>query len=43
MHVEMITNETEFKIKKALFNNLPLKVMEAISQVPYIGNQQLAD
>ena len=31
MHVEMLPSETEIKLKKKLFNELPLKALEIAS------------
>ena len=33
----MIDSETEFKLKKKLFNELPLKALEVASKIPKIG------
>ena len=37
MHVEMISNQTEYNVKKQMFNTIPLKIAEFTSMVPQIG------
>jgi hypothetical protein len=41
VYVEFIKNETEFLIKKKLFNEIPLKIAELTSKLPKIGNPQM--
>ena len=40
-YLEMIDNRTEFKLRKQLFNAIPLKILEFTSKLPIVGSTQI--
>lgn len=41
VHVQFVKSKTEYNIKKAIYQEIPTKILQGISNLPYVGTPKL--